>query len=208
MRMKKILSRGVALGCACLVTWFVTRSLMAQVRGKRAVGTAAIAPSYPIAGKTAVTLPAGTPPPAQVQLPPGLTALPAEPTIFEMRLTGYRQTLVGNQLRVETSVDITDRRPGMSYVWVLTASPGGGPVGEPIGPPTIKRVYDHQMFDVAATGQGSPTFSETIELPSGRHFVQVALYVFRKGEDLSFLDDPQAAYTKGAVGGSGAVNVP
>jgi hypothetical protein len=205
MRMKKILLRGVALCCVCLATWFVTRSLMAQVGGKRAANTAAVAPSDPIAGKWAVTLPDGTPPPAQPQLPPGAIALPDRP-ISVIRLTGYRQTLVGNQLKVETSVDIVDRRAGVSYVWVLTVAPDGG--GEPGGPPTIKMVYDQQVFDVAATGHGSPTFSEVIELPSGHHFVQVGLYHFRKDEDLSFLDDLQAAYTKCAAGGSGAVNVP
>ena len=88
----------------------------------------------------------------------------------------------------------------------MTAAPDGG--GFPIGSPTIKQVYAHQLFNVAETGQGLPTFSEVVDLPPGRHFVEVGLYTLMNGEDFSIFDDfPTARKKNIVVGGSGAVVV-
>ena len=139
-------------------------------------------------------------------MPRRYIALPSPGPIAEFRLKDHQLSLVGNRLKVDTSVEIIDHRAGMFYVWVLTSGPAIR--GVPAGPPAIKMVYDQQVFDVAATGQGSPTFSEIIELPGGRHSVEVRLYHFVNGEDLSFLDDLHAASTKCVVGDSGIVEVP
>lgn len=198
--------RGVALSSVCLATWFVTRSLTAQVLRKRTAGQTTNAQTTPTVVKTVESRLAGTSTPAKALLPPGYIALPSPGPIAEFRLKDHQLSLVGNRLKVDTSVEIIDHRAGMFYVWVLTSGPAIR--GVPAGPPAIKMVYDQQVFDVAATGQGSPTFSKIIELPGGRHSVEERLYHFVNGEDLSFLDDLHAASTKCVVGGSGIVEVP
>ena len=198
--------RVAVLAFVCLVTWSITKSLMAQVRSKEVTGSMSAALPVPLAGKTVASTPLGGQPANQAPPAAGAAVVPDEPPVAAFRLLGHQQTLIGDRLKVDVSADIVDRRDGVSYVWVLTAAPDRG--GVAVGPPTVKVVYDQQVFDVAATGQGAPTFSDVVVLPSGSHFVEVGLYGFPKGHDLSFLDDLAAARSNILIGGSGTVVVP
>ncbi len=203
--MRRNVLRVIVLSCVCLAIWSITKSLMAQIRDKKDAGSPA-ASVTPHTDKTTLNVPLNAIPSTQAQLPPGSVIVPAAPPVAMFRLKGHQHTLIGNQLKVDASADIIDSRGDVSYVWVLSAAPDVG--GVPSGPATIKLVYDHQVFDVAGIGQGSPTFSEVIELPSGRHFVEVGLYWFKKDQDLSFLDDLASARSNILIGGSGSVVVP
>lgn len=110
--MQRILLTGVVLSSVCLATWFVTRSLTAQVLRKRTAGQTTNAQTTPTVVKTVESRLAGTSTPAKALLPPGYIALPSPGPIAEFRLKDHQLSLVGNRLKVNTSVEIIDHRAG------------------------------------------------------------------------------------------------
>ena len=74
--MQRILLRGVVLSSVCLATWFVTRSLTAQVLRKRTAGQTTNAQRTPTVVKTVESRLAGTSTPAKALLPPATSLFP------------------------------------------------------------------------------------------------------------------------------------
>jgi hypothetical protein len=108
------------------------------------------------------------------------------PVIASFSLKGFSVATKGADAIVTASIEVTDSRDGMSHIWRLRTFPENE--SEP-----IKHAYFNQIFQVDPTRQNSFDFKEIVELTPGAHKVQLALYSFKPGTDLGFLDDDQTA---------------
>jgi hypothetical protein len=188
MRVSRFVKLAVLLS-VIFATWFVTSSLVAKQQ-KTQQQKRNLAKSPPFARETAAR---GAPSPKPVGTPIKAT--------YECRLLAFDVNVQGGQVKVSSSVALTDRIGDKTYLWRLKVSQEGMP--EPI----VDVPYVGQMFAIHQSGQMSPTFAETINLPPGKHMVSLSLYGMPHGYDISLLKDETTAQWASVVRGVKKIEV-
>ncbi len=157
-----------------VATWFLTSSLMAQ-QGKK---------PRPLTPKptTSVVETAGEAAPGEQLAVEKADKTPAG-LIYRTMIKETKATVNENGVTVTSSAELVDSVGNQSYLWRLRVFSDGVPE------PTRDLIYDHQLFSTPRSGMMSPTFTETLPLPQGKHRLQVVLYAVPKGFDLSHLED-------------------
>ena len=167
--MKK-LSRIASIVALCFLVWLTTTAILAQQRGKAV-------PPKPVDSMLRTRDIR-----ANLSKKGANQAQPAEPVIAMSHLDDFDLTIDGDQVQVSAKVSMSDRRPGISYIWRLRAMDlQGHTVGD--------LWYDQQIFQVTKDEVATPTFRDSTRLPAGASRVQITLYEFPTGTDLATLTD-------------------
>lgn len=119
--------------------------------------------------------------------------LPAQPkgvhaptSVANFHLHRMSATVRGNVVRVSAAVALFDRRPNVSYVWVLRAY-------DPQKNIVFERYYDDQVFRINPGLDVDPTFDDAFPLGPGSFRVTLSLYELFPGSGLPRLKADRAA---------------
>ncbi|WP_406698965.1 hypothetical protein V5E97_08775 [Singulisphaera sp. Ch08] len=150
--MKLLSSRLFSLAVLAVLTAVFTSNLMAQKKS----------------GKTAQALrytTAASKPAAHKKVKPN--AIPG-PNLASIERVSMKADVDGNNVSVEMVASIYDIRPRISYVWGLK-------VKSPDGRQTLsEKLYRDQVFTLQGEKSAKPTFSERLDLESGRYMIEVS----------------------------------
>jgi hypothetical protein len=181
--MMKIAFKALILSMVCVATWAVTSSLMEQRQAK-----AMPAPDRPSRNPEALSEKSvkatGHPSPQAM--------LGTSGALAEVHLRSHAIEVADGWATASAHVSIADKRPGMSYIWRFRVVDSGNA-------PLSGFVYDQQMFSVEANGEKEVDFKDVIAVPPGSRRVELVLYRKAPSEDLSFLDNDDAARARQVI---------
>ena len=173
MRSSLLLKVGYVAGIS-FVTWFVTSGILARNASARAQAQAGQTPDGEKISKTIV--PAGE---AAGAKGGGDTSR----IVAKSHLETFQVTADGPQVKIFSSVSLMNKHRAGVYMWRLRAYQDGLEVAQ------LDTFYKDQIFEVPPSGLMNPTFTETIQLPQGKHRVQLTLHHMEKGYDLNQMID-------------------
>jgi len=171
----------------CFASWWCTSALMAQQRKKPArTGQAG---TVTTSKGTTVTTPKGTTvttPTEAFLSQPGTIAIDSDVLIATASIKSCKVEVADGMVTVNAQVSLSNRLRKDVYIWRLSLLDARGKVLDQI-------VYDNQIFGMEADGAMEPTFSEAAPLVPGTSLVQLSLFAFRPGTDLTIFKDQQAS---------------
>jgi hypothetical protein len=170
---RRPVQKWLALGLLALATVAITSALLSRrsrAQSRPAAAAARAVPGAPAIRQVMVNRPGG---PRAAGL---LAAGPQGAQDPSVRMVGrfhrVKVRAVGRRALIEAGAELYERDPGKRYVWVLRLI---GP--RPDRRVLSERVYRDQVFTLpVGQQQASPTFSDAIELPPGRHLIRVELH--------------------------------
>ncbi len=182
----KTLRKVIYFGVVCLMTWAVTKSLVAQQKKQTPLPAARLVAQEPKIESKAKPLMLR----AKAGELPQPKPLGTSGSSTEAHLRSQSITVEEGIARVKAHISLYDQRKGMSYIWRLR-------VVDRQATPLAGQVYDQQIFKVdAASHQKEVDFEDTVAVPPGARRIELVLYEKADKNTLWFLnnDDDARAY--------------
>jgi hypothetical protein len=174
----KVLSKLVVFTLVCCLTWMATSAIVTQQKKRKPVVQAGQESKVNIAG------PALTDSIKILKDSPRIVPmkLGASSAIAEAYLRSNKFTIEDNVASADVHVSLSDKRPGMFYVWRLR-------IVDSQEKPLAGKVYDQQLFSVDENGLKEVDFQDSIAVPPNAYRIELVLYEKAPWNDLSFLDN-------------------
>jgi hypothetical protein len=168
----------IVLPLIVIATWALTSRFGPKLRPAVAAQPDRAADFGDRSTKTVVT---------QAGLPEQVAAPPNRQLIKRNLLLSHSIEAAADGVHVAAKVLLINRVGGDVYLWRLSARRAGD------GATVMDIPYEHQFFEIDPSGEMSPTFSDVVGLPAGKHKVVLTLYAVPKGTDLATLRDEAKA---------------
>ena len=164
-------------------TWFVTSSIIAQhATGNKSTSL------QKLAGNEAIP-----------QASPAKSRSVGYAATFHLK--NFDINVQDDEVRVAASVAMMARTQDSIHLWRMRAYRAEGDVLE------LDKPYTEQAFEIHPSGQMSPAFSESFQLPVGKHRILLSLYQVPKGYDLSELNDEDKALAATVISGAKTIEI-